>query len=172
MRPVDQSQQLIPPDKFQNSQLASGERFLKFPLNSQINSLLSLSDLRGTIEVCLTEILPVPHIAESWLGIVNWRGEALWILDLACFLGGVHWCRQAKVEDQAMAILIQLKAQTVGLLVRQIHTIESYERTKLLPIPEPMLSQQQHKFFEGYFLDPDGQALMLLDLSSLLTALI
>lgn len=171
MLSVNQEQRSILPIQFQNSQLASGERFLKFPLNPQVNSLLSLSDLRGTIEVRLTEILPIPHVSESWLGIVNWRGEAVWILDLANFLGEAHWCRQATINNQAMAILIQLKTQTVGLLVRHVHTIESYERAKLLPIAESMFPPQQHQFFQGYFLDPDGQALMLLDLANLIAAL-
>ena len=115
--------------------------------------------------------MPIPHVTESWLGIVNWRGEAIWILDLAGFLGEEHWCRKATIDNQAMAILIQLKTQTVGLLVRQVHTIESYERSELLPIPESMLHLQQQKFCQGYFLDPDGQALMLINFSNLLTAL-
>ncbi len=171
MLPASQSQKSIAPIQFQDSQLSSGERFLRFPLNSQVNSLLSLSDLQGTISIRLKEILPVPHISESWLGIINWRGEAIWILDLAGFLGEAHWCRQEVISNEAMAILIQVKTQTIGLLVQQVHTIESYELAELLPVVESMIPPQQQKFFQGYFLDSDGQPLMVLNIPNLVTAL-
>ncbi len=152
-------------------QLTSGERFLKFPLNSEVNSLLSLLDLQGTINVRLKELLPVPHVAESWLGVMNWRGEAIWILDLASFLGGTHWFRQENVASQGMAILIKAKTQTIGLLVKQVNGIEYHEREKLLPMMELMILKEQQEFFQGYFLDSEGKPVMLLDVPNLITAL-
>lgn len=171
MSAISQNQKSATPIQFQDSQLTLGERFLRFPLNSQVNSLLSLSDLQGTISIQLQEILPVPHISESWLGIINWRGEAIWILDLAGFLNGTHWCRQPNINTEGMAILIQVKTQTIGLLVKQVKTIESYERNELLPIIESMIPQQQQKFFQGYFLDLDGKPLMVLNIPNLVMAL-
>lgn len=160
----------IEPVYFKDSQLNSGERFLKFPLNERINSLLALSDLQGTIKVDVQEIFPVPDIAKAWLGITNWRGEAVWILDLAEFLGDVNWYSQPNLNLQGMAILIQVKHQTIGLLVKQIDTIESYRREELMPVMDSMIGRQR-KFFQGYFLNSQGEPLMLLNIASLTAAL-
>ena len=170
--PISQNQESIASIQFQDSQLNLGERFLRFPLNSEVNNLLSLSDLQGTIHVKVKDILPVPHVAESWLGIINWRGEAIWILDLASFLGGTHWCRQGANASEGMAILIEVATQTIGLLVKKVDTIESYPREELLPVMESMIpKKEQQQFFQGYFLDSDGKVLMLLNIPSLVRAL-
>ena len=168
---ISQNQQSTSLIQFQDSPLSSGERFLEFPLNSKVNSLLSLSNLQGTIKVTVREILPVPNVAEYWLGIINWRGEAIWILDLAGFLGDTHWCRQQSISPQGMAILVQVKNQAIGLLVRQVNTIESYRREELLPMIESMIPQQQQQFFQGYFLNSEGEPLMLLNIPQLVEAL-
>ena len=171
MSPISHNLQSISSIQFQDSQLASGERFLEFPLNSQVNSLLSLSDLQGTINIAIKEILPVPNVSEFWLGIVNWRGEAIWILDLAGFLGDIHWCRQENIAPQGMAILVQVENQSIGLLVKQVNTIDAYKREDLLPIMDSMIARQQQQFFHGYFLNSEGEPLMLLDVPRLVEAL-
>lgn len=171
MLSISQNEKSSSTIQFQDGQITSGERFLEFPLNSQLNSLLSLSDLQGTININIKEILPVPNVAEFWLGIVNWRGEAIWILDLAGFLGDVHWCRQDNISPQGMGILVQIETQSIGLLVKRVNTIESYRKEELLPIMESMIPKEQQKFFQGYFLDSEGKPVMLLNIPNLVQAL-
>jgi|UPI0003783D66 chemotaxis signal transduction protein len=148
------------------------QRFLKFPLHhAKANGLVPLADLRGVIQVVLSEILPVPQVAEFLLGIWNWRQEAVWILDLGCLLGATHWYRQESVRNSGMAILVPVKNHMVGLLVEQVSTIETYNPEQLLPISPSMLPEQWRSFWLGYFLDSQGNALMLLNTNTVIQAL-
>ena len=168
---LTQNQEFLASAQFEEIQINTGERYLLFPLNSQVTSLLPLSELQGTIDVVLKDILPVPHVGESWLGIINWRGEAIWILDLANFLGGSHWYRQKTTSSKGMAILIKVGTQTIGLLVKEVNTIESYPSDELLPVMESMIPKRQQQFFGGYFLDSKGQPLLVLNIPNLVKAL-
>lgn len=155
----------------ENSPQGNNQRFLRFPLNGKVNGLLPLADLRGVIQVALTEILPVPQVAEFLLGIMNWRGEAIWILDLAGLLGATHWCRRENVRNSGMAMLVQVQNQTVGLLVEQVNTIEVYDSQERLAISASMLPARLKSFLQGYFMDTQGNPLMLVDTHAVIQTL-
>ncbi len=140
-------------------------------MHAKVNGLVPLADLRGVIQVVLSEILPVPQVAEFLLGIWNWRQEAVWILDLGCLLGATHWGKQESVRNGGMAILVPVKNQTVGLLVEQVSTIETYNPEQLLPISPSMLPDRWRSFWRGYFLDSQGNPLMLLNTNAVIRAL-
>ena len=150
----------------QANQEPDRQRFLRFPLNSQVDCLLSLAELKGVINVNLTKILPVPEVEEYWLGVINWRGEAVWILDLAKLLNTKKWCEDNIIPKSAVAILIGNFERTIGMLVKEPNTIEYYDINELLPISSATREVEIGSFLQGYFLDERKQPVMLLDLKS------
>ncbi len=152
-------------------QQQEGQRFLRFVLTNEVNGLIPLADLQGTIEVMLKEILPVPQVSEFWLGIVNWQGDATWILDVAGLLGGSHWCRRDSVAQSGIAMLIQVEKQTIGLLVEKVNGIETYDPQLCLPVSNVTSSTRLSSLLKGYFLDTQGNSLMLIDVPSLVNML-
>jgi len=149
----------------QTNPKADRDRFLRFPLNSQIDCLVSLAELIGVIDINLTKILPVPQIEEYWLGIINWRGEAVWILDLAKVLGAKKWYEGEKPPKSAVAILVGQKDCTIGTIVQKANTIETYNIDELLPVSSATI-EQEIKFVRGYFLDDRKQPVILLDIKT------
>ena len=144
-----------------------GERFLQFSLKKKVSGLVFLQDLRGTVEIALTDILPVPQVPEYWLGITNYQGEAVWILDLAQLVNDSHWLRKSPIVSSGMAMLINIEGKTIGLLVEQIQGIENYDPKSCLPIAEVNTNANTKSLFKGYFLSPKGEPSMLLDIDSL-----
>ncbi len=144
------------------------ERFLRFSLNSQIDCLLFLGELKGVININLSKILPVPKVEEYWLGIINWRGEAVWILDLAKLLGAKKWYEGEKPPLSAVAILTSKGDRHFGMLVKQTNTIESYNLDRLLPMSSSRIDPEISPFLRGYFLDDRKQPLMTIDIESIL----
>ena len=151
-----------------NTPHQESQRFLKFPLNSEINCLLPLGELQGVVNVALKDILPVPQVAEFFLGIINWRGKATWIVDLANLLGAPHWCRREPIPKSGMAMLIQVKSETVGLLVEQVNAIETYNPQQCLPVSEAMFSPQLRSFLKSYCIDSQGKPWMMLDIQAMI----
>lgn len=158
---LDISSQIV---LLQDKSQQNGDRFLKFSLNQQVNTLLPLGKLQAVINVKIEDILPVPQVKEFWLGIINWRGQAIWILDLASLIGANHWCRGTEIKDAGMAILVKIEDRIIGFLVEKVSTIATLDSSKQLSLSESMLPENWAAFFSGYFLDPDNNPLMLIDL--------
>ncbi len=145
----------------------NGDRFLQFNLNQEFNALLPLGGLQGVIDVKIEDILPVPQVKEFWLGIFNWRGQAIWILDLANLIGGNHWCKQPRIKDVGIAILVRFEDQIIGAIVEEVSKIAVLNSDRKLPLSESMMMENWRYFFAGYFLDPENNPLMLLDLEAI-----
>jgi positive phototaxis protein PixI len=63
------------------------EQFLKLDLSAGFTALMAIDRVVEAIEISPDRIVPLPHIPPTVKGIYNWRGEILWILDLALLLG-------------------------------------------------------------------------------------
>ncbi len=106
-------------------------RLLRFPLGSQDSALLPLEQIAEILRLDVAEILPVPEMPGCVLGIGNWRGEMLWLVDLNHLLG----CPPLSltVRKSPIAIVVDLNHQSVGLVVEQVHDIESHNLQQLHP---------------------------------------
>lgn len=98
----------------------------------------------------LVEVLPppritrVPSVPDHILGVMNFRGEVLSIIDLKKFFG---FPRNEYTTDQAIVVVEQGEVRT-GLLVDEIGDLIGLALEDLSE--EPMLAgQAQRVFFEG-----------------------
>ena len=153
----------------QQDRQQQGKRFLQFSLKENISGLVPLKDLYGTIKVSLKDILPVPQVAEHWLGITNYQGEAIWILDFLQLLDGHNWLRREPFALSGMIMLVKIEERIIGLLVEQIQGIEIYYEEDCLPIAEVDSNIQMMSFFKGYFLNNRHESSFLLDINRLIS---
>jgi positive phototaxis protein PixI len=149
-----------------------GQRFLGFSLGDSLNALIPLVDLQATIKISLAEILPVPQMKDSLLGIINYRGKATWVLDLAHLMGAPHFHLQAAESSTGMGMLFQIENETVALLIDRVNTIETYDPTQLLPISDGMFSDRMRSFLSGYFMDTHQQPWVVVDLQQITRSII
>ena len=157
--------------QLQDGQQQEGQRFLRFSLTAEVDGLLLLADLQEVINLDLKNILPVPKVAKSMLGIINWRGKATWIVDLANLWGACHWCQREPIPDAGKAILVQCKDETIGLLIEQVKNIEIYDPQQCLPISEGMFSEELRSLAQGYSLDSQGKTWIVLDIHAIMQAI-
>lgn len=163
---MEETTNFLLPEIKKLSQL-QGARFLQFSLKKGINGLVPLTELQGTIKIALKDILPVPQIAQYWLGIANYKGEAIWILDLAQLLGAPNWCQRESVATMGMVMSIAIEERTIGLLVEEIAGIETYDSQNYLPVTQIDTTTKMKSLFKGYFLNSNSEPSMVLDINSL-----
>ena len=120
--------------QLQDLEAEKGQRFLRFSLNQEVDGLIPLADLQEVVKIKSKNILPVPEIPESILGIINWRGKATWILDLASLGGVSQWFRRQPIPQDGMVMLLHWQEESIGLLIDQVKTIEIYNPENCLPI--------------------------------------
>lgn len=107
------------------------QRLLRFPLDEQDSALLPLDQIAEIIRVNVAEILPVPEMPSCIFGICNWRGEMLWLVDLNNLLGGLPLSQARQMLTSAVAMVIQVESQFLGLVVQQVNDIELHDLKQL-----------------------------------------
>ncbi len=137
----------------------SGERLLRFPLGREDSALLPLEQIAEIIRVNVAEILPVPEMPSCVLGICNWRGTMLWLIDLNHLVGYPPLFQQQQVLLTPMAMVIQSKDQAVGLVVQQVNDIELHELQKLQPTAPGILPSKLLPFALGVLPQGNGPVL-------------
>ncbi len=109
------------------------QRLLRFPLGVEESALLPLEEIAEILRVNAAEILPVPEMPSCVLGICNWRGSMLWLVDLNHLVGGEPLSLQGAVATSPVAMVVQVNEQSLGLVVQQVNDIELHELQRLQP---------------------------------------
>jgi positive phototaxis protein PixI len=143
------------------------QRFLGFTIGDSLNALIPLANLQATIKISLAEILPVPQMSSSLLGIINYGGKATWVVDLAHLMGGSCYHQAAEVAT-GMGMLFQVQNETVALLIDRVGTIETYDSQQCLAIGEAMFTDRMRSFLSGYFIDAESQSRVVVDLQQVI----
>jgi positive phototaxis protein PixI len=143
------------------------QRFLGFTIGDSLNALIPLVNLQATIKISLAEILPVPQMNSSLLGIINYGGKATWAIDLAHLMGGAGYLQSPEIST-GMGMLFQVGTETVALLIDRVGTIETYDPQQCLPLGDAMFTDRVRLFLSGYFIDAEQQSRVVVDLQQVI----
>ncbi|MEM7065156.1 MAG: chemotaxis protein CheW [Cyanobacteria bacterium P01_B01_bin.77] len=102
----------------------SRQRFLRFRLSGEDVTLLPLTEIAEVLQLTTAEILPIPDVPPWLLGVCNWRGEMLWLVDASRLVGGVPLWHQVPTLEHPMVIVVRSSERTVGLLVEQVDDVD------------------------------------------------
>ena len=175
-----------------DTELPTQRQFLRFIVSPHLTALIEIDDrpvggdavghngqrrhqrVTELVNIQIDRVVPMPHLPPAVMGVYNWRGEILWIVDLAMLLGTAIGTRRYRslqptiilastTSDGSPAATEQ--AQTIGLVVDEIAEIEWYQPDLIRPHPNrvtPALSTWVRGVWEsaqGNFLVVDGQAI-------------
>nr|WP_242025590.1 chemotaxis protein CheW [Leptolyngbya sp. FACHB-36] len=126
-------------------------RFLRFYINDRETALLPLSSIQQVRKVPVMEILPVPHMPDCVLGIYNWQGEMLWLVDLAQQLGFASSLTDFRSLETVSTIAIQTNHTCLGMVVPQTIDIETHNLQQLQPPTVGLFSAKLLSCMQGYF---------------------
>ncbi|MBE9182147.1 chemotaxis protein CheW [Oculatella sp. LEGE 06141] len=149
-----------------------GQKCLRFQLYPESTALLPVEEIAAVVPVAAIEILPVPDMPNCVLGIYNWRGEMLWLVDLGCQTGFVSLFHQGDTLTSVMAIVVQTNGQSLGLVVSQVHDLEQHDLQQLQPPSAGLFPSQLLPFVKGYLINNDllpnrGQRSTVLDVNAI-----
>jgi positive phototaxis protein PixI len=146
------------------------QRFLGFTIGNNLNALIPLINLQATIKISLSEVLPVPQMQDSLLGIINYGGKATWVVDLAHLMGGSSYLQTPDIST-SMGLLFRVQNEVVALSIDRVGTIETYNSEECLPISEAMFTDRMRSFLSGYFIDEAQQSRVVVDLDRVIHSL-
>ncbi|MDZ7952400.1 chemotaxis protein CheW [Nostoc sp. DedQUE09] len=144
------------------------EKFLSFNLGVTDTAVISLRHIAEVLQVSLPEICGVPQMPSSVLGIYNWRGEMLWLVDLEAMLGYPPISPGSNLVSKMMAIVLENKGKYLGLLVRQIIDIEWLDAKEMKATNTELFYPKISPFLQGYFINDSEEIIFNLDATTII----
>jgi positive phototaxis protein PixI len=148
-----------------NSTQETAEKFLRFQLGEEGIALLPLSIIKQVMQVSPSEILSVPQMPNSVMGIYNWRGEMLWLVDIGQVLGfpPVRATSPQQSAGGLMTIAIEVEDKVLGLVVQQINDIERHKLQEMNLPAIGLFSPEVLPYLQGYLIGGQQEVLMVLN---------
>ncbi len=145
----------------------ANESLLRFHLVPDTTALLTISQLSEVLKVNTRQIVPIPKLPSWVMGIYNWRGEMLWMVDLGGLVGLTPLPEQSLVTTNLPLLVLRQEdevgnRQTLGLMVNQVEGITRLDANAIQSPPESTLTAELAQVLRGYWLNPEGEMLMVL----------
>jgi chemotaxis signal transduction protein len=93
-----------------------GSRFLGFSLTPELKATIETDNIQGVLSLNPSQIVKIPGCGAATLGVHYHRGEVLWLLDLARFLG-LRGLSQQPWQATYSIVVIQKQHKKLGLMV-------------------------------------------------------
>jgi len=159
-----------------NEQTTASQQFLRFHLIPDTTALLPVQQMTEVLDIPTGQIVPIPHMPAWVMGVYNWRGEILWMLDLGHLLGLTPLHRQAKSYLTYTAIVIHDAQQKqaadrklLGLVVSRVEDMEWCNPDFIQSPPQSATTSDLVPFLRGYWLKSNGEILVVLDGKSIIS---
>ncbi len=151
------------------------EQFLRFHLVPNTTALLPISHLVEVLTIPIGQIMPIPHMKGWVMGVYNWRGEILWMVDLGHLVGLTPWYQQAASSSTYKAVVQRspssAQSQILGLVVNRIENIEWYDPDLIQFPPSETVIPELSPFLRGCWLKSDGEMLAVFDSEAILATM-
>jgi positive phototaxis protein PixI len=123
------------------------ERFLGCQIAIENTALFPIENIQEILRIRPAQILSIPDMPEFVLGIYNWRGEMLWLIDLDRQLGLEDL--PDTLADSLTIIIVRVENRVLGLIVQGVEEIESLPPEEFQS-PVGLFAPQLERFITGY----------------------
>ncbi|NJR75372.1 MAG: chemotaxis protein CheW [Scytonema sp. CRU_2_7] len=156
------------------------EQFLRFQLVPDTTVLLPISHLVEVLTIAVDQLTPIPQLPAWVMGAYNWRGEVLWMVDLAHLIGLTPWHQQGisatysiiVLRVRSMSTLTNAENQMIGLVINRAEMMEWCDPDLLQsPSSDDVIAPELIPFLRGYQLKSNGEQLAVLDDEVIVTAI-
>jgi positive phototaxis protein PixI len=156
------------------------EQFLRFHLEPDTKVMLPVAQLTEVLTIPLGQIVPIPHMPAWVMGVYNWRGEILWMVDLGHLVGMTPWHQQLQKGSTYRAFVLRTsggstkmtnKGQALGLIISRVEDIEWCNPEEIQSPPAAAVEPGLAPFLRGFWLKPDGDIIVALEGEAVMAAM-
>ena len=115
----------------QELQNPEGDLFLRFFIESGQEFALPAQGIREVLALAPDQITPVPNVSPVLVGVLNLRGQVIWVTDIGQFLG--HTKPLDTDCPEISIIAIESQDITVGLAVDKVMDMDWLDADQLTP---------------------------------------
>jgi positive phototaxis protein PixI len=148
--------------------MSTQQQFLQFQLQANLMAAIEIDLVTELVNIPSDRIVPMPHLPPAVMGVYNWRGEILWIVDLSKLLGAKQLGRRDRSLQPTIiltsgAITEDRQPKIVGLVVDEIAEIEWLD-LDLIQSPVPIdIHPEFAKWTSGVWISATSKNCLRLD---------
>jgi purine-binding chemotaxis protein CheW len=150
---------------FPSPQNPEGDLYLRFFVESGEEFAIAAMGIREVLSIAPDQITPVPNVSPLLMGVLNFRGQVIWISDIGQFLGGMRLLNTERTEIPI--IVIESQDVMVGLASERVKGMEWLNLDTLTPSSGPT-TDSMTPFLKGEWQGISENPLRLLDSASIL----
>ncbi|PIG95327.1 chemotaxis protein CheW [Gloeocapsopsis sp. IPPAS B-1203] len=159
------------------------QQFLRLHLIPDTTALLAVNQISEVLTIPMTQVVPIPHMPAWVLGVYNWRGDILWIIDLGHLLGLTPLSQHTTNSSTYTAVVIRDAQQhratlgqntsdkVLGLLVNRVEDLELCNPDVIQSPPESAVKSELVPYLRGYWLKRTGEIFVVLDSNSIIAGM-
>ena len=153
-------------NQLSKSQMKTAQ-FLSFYLEADQQALLPTDQLLEIVKVNLSQITAIAGLDKSVMGIFNWRGEVIWVIDLASLLGYkplyAQEYTQEKFQDKCHIIFLRSQENVIGFAVSHVGQMMKCDVAKIQSSVLTFANPEMMQVCRGYWLSGDEETFLVLD---------
>ena len=147
---------------------AEVQQFLQFTLPDDTLAMIRSSHLTEVLSLDLAQIVSIPDVNSALLGVYNWRGEVLWLLDAGAYLGAEPLYQDSLGLGKVTVIIIHSQGKTLGLCIKQVDEMVTCSVEGIQTPPRAELSAALQECLDGYWLNAHQDVTWVLNASQLI----
>jgi positive phototaxis protein PixI len=174
------------------SAVPTQQQFLRFPIQPGVTALIEIDTALGSsdaeerphqqqrivelINIQSDRVVPMPHLPPAVMGVYNWRGEILWMVDLAMLVGTANATRRyrslqptiilastTEFDGSRATTVVERQERKIGLMVDEIAEIEWYDPALIGPIAPNRVAPALLIWVRGGWRSTTGEDFVVLD---------
>ncbi len=140
------------------------QKFLRFQLSHGVIGLLPANTVTEIVRVSFDDVLPAPQMHPCVMGILNWRSEMVWMVDLQYLLGysPTEAVPNSVTGTTSIAMFLKQRERTLGLVIPLVEDLIELDVKAMNPPARELFSGQSFSFLEGYFMSDRREIMMSL----------
>lgn len=151
------------PESTATKATTSSEQFLTFSLPPDQKVMISTKQLVEIVNISISQIVPIPDVPPYVMGVSNWRGEVLWVIDLGYMLGFDPLHATGYTQATYKTILVRSQGQILGLVVNRVEQTIWCAPDQIQPSSANYVTAELAHCLRGYYLALNRDLTLVLD---------
>ena len=141
-------------------------RFLTFQLCQHTQAMVEVGSILTTLQVPREQIVPIPDMPIWVMGAYNWRGEILWIVDLAQHLELKDPLSDPRPRLHSV-LITQVEELRMGIAVDQVHDVLSFSLEAIASAPAVTATRALASVLRGSVVNGQGSTFLWLEMKAI-----
>ncbi|MEB3339471.1 chemotaxis protein CheW [Okeania sp.] len=148
--------------------ISSSKQFISLEVTKTLEVILSTRELNEVITLDQRTILQIPGMPTVVVGVFQWQGEILWLIDLAYLMGFEPLLSTGYYQQKFRVIKVKFRDSYLGILVQKVGNLIDIESQNISAIKKEKKDSLVEQFILGTCTNSTGERKMILDVEAII----